>query len=259
MLKTRVIPCLLLRNKGLVKTINFRKAKYIGDPINAVKIFNDKGVDELIFLDIDATKCHQKPDFALIANIAQECFMPFAYGGGISTCDDAKKLINLGCEKIIINTAAYEKPTLIEEMAKILGSQSVVVSIDVKKSVIGGYRCFTNGGTKKTKLDPCSLAKMAQNYGAGEIFLTSIEREGTWKGFDLSLIKMVADSISIPLIACGGAKTISDLGKSVLEGGASAVAAGSMFVYHGPHHAVLINFPTEKELQEVLPLSIIKK
>lgn len=251
MLKTRVIPCLLLKNNGLVKTVKFKDPKYVGDPINAVKIFNDKEVDELIFLDISATIENRKPNFKVISDIANECFMPFGYGGGIRNLDDIKKLFNLGIEKVIINSYAFENPQFIKEASGIFGSQSIIVSIDVKKSLFGKYDVFTQSGKKNIKQDPVKYAILMENMGAGEIILNSIDRDGTMQGYDIELIKKVSESVKIPIIACGGANKIEDFGDAVKKGGASGVAAGSMFVFYGKHRAVLISYPSINELEKI--------
>jgi len=252
MLKTRVIPCLLLKNEGLVKTVKFKNPKYVGDPINAVKIFNDKEVDELIFLDITATIEHRKPPFKLISEIATECFMPFCYGGGITSVEDIAELFKLGVEKIAINSQAVENPSLIKEAAARFGNQSIVVSIDVKKNMFGKYRVFTHGGRRATKLDPVDFAVRMQEIGAGELFLNSIDRDGTREGYDLELIGKVSESVNIPIIACGGAGSLDDFADAIKRGGASAVSAGSMFVFQGQYRAVLITYPSLKELENRL-------
>ena len=251
MLYRRVIPCLLLKNGALVKTIGFRKEKYIGDPINTVRIFNQKEVDELIFLDITATVHNRKPPFDIIQNISQECFMPFSYGGGIRSLDDVKKLFSLGVEKIAINSYAIENHDFITQISNIYGSQSVIISIDVKKDFLGRHGVFSHSGTRKTKYNPEQYAKIAEEYGAGEILLTSMNDDGTMEGYDIDLIKKVTTAVSIPVIACGGAGCVNDLEKAVIQGNASAVAAGSMFVYQGKNRAVLINFPNREELKNV--------
>jgi cyclase len=252
MLRTRVIPCLLLKNNGLVKTVKFKDPKYVGDPINAVKIFNDKEVDELIFLDITATIENRRPNFKLISDIASECFMPFSYGGGIRDLSDAKNLFSLGIEKIIVNSYAHENVSFLKEASELFGSQSVVVSMDIRKNLFGKYEVFTQSGTKNTKLDPISFAKKVESMGAGEICLNSIDRDGTMKGYDIELIKQVSESVSIPIIASGGCGKIEDFRDAVINGGASGVAAGSIFVFHGKHRAVLISYPPINELDKVL-------
>lgn len=250
MLKTRAIPCLLLKNKGLVKTVRFKAPVYIGDPINAVRIFNEKEVDELVLLDITATAENKEPDYNMIYNIASEAFMPIGYGGGIRTIEQAKKIFNLGIEKIIINNIAVENPSFINEAAKIFGNQSVVVSIDVKKNLFGKYEIFVVNGKKNSKRNPVEFAIEAERQGAGELFVNSIDRDGTMTGYDLDLIKRITAKVGIPVIASGGAGKTAHFREAVLTGGASAVAAGSMFVFHGPHKAVLITYPTLKELYE---------
>lgn len=251
MLKTRVIPCLLLKGLGLVKTIKFKDPKYVGDPINAVKIFNDKEVDELIFLDISATVEKKRPAIELITRIAGECFMPLAYGGGIGTIQDIQDILSLGAEKVSINTVAVETPELIRAAADLFGSQSIVVSIDVRKKLFGGYEVCIRGGKKATGLDPVAHAVRMEELGAGEILINSIDRDGTMQGYDTDLIKKVAGAVSIPVIACGGAGRVEDLGAAV-KAGASAVSAGSMFVFRGRLRAVLINYPSIRELKEAL-------
>ncbi|MBI1978603.1 MAG: imidazole glycerol phosphate synthase subunit HisF [Candidatus Aenigmarchaeota archaeon] len=251
MLGTRVFPCLLLRNSSLVKTIKFENPRYIGDPINTVIIYNEKEVDELVFLDITATTENRKPNFQTISEIASECFMPFAYGGGIKTLDDIKQTINLGAEKAVINTQAIKRPQFIKDAASFFGSQSVIVAIDIKKNHLGEYRVYSHSEKKLTGLDPVEFAVQMENLGAGEIFLNSVDRDGTMEGYDLELIKKVSEPLNIPIVACGGAGNIKDIGAAI-KAGASAVAAGSIFIYQGKNRSVLINFPTKEELKEVL-------
>lgn len=251
MLATRVIPCLLLRNQGLIKTVKFKEPKYIGDPINAVRIFNEKEVDELIFLDITATTERKRPNFKMIAEIAGECFMPLAYGGGISSLDDIKTIFSLGVEKIVINSYAMEHPEIIRMAAELYGSQSIVISIDVKLNVFGRYEVLTHSGTKKTGQNPVQVALEMTAAGAGEIFLNSIDRDGTLQGFDIKLIQSVTSRVDTPVVVCGGAWTIDHLKEAVIQGGASAVAAGSMFVFHGKHRAVLITYPIYDEIKGI--------
>ena len=252
MRETRVIPCLLLKDKGLVKTIKFKNPKYVGDPINAVKIFNEKEVDELIFLDITATTENRKPPFKLLSQIASECFMPFSYGGGIRTLEDIKEILSIGVEKVAINSYAVENTAFIRKVAEYYGSQSIIVSIDVKKAQLDKYEIYTHGGRRATKREPVEFAVQMEEMGAGELFLNSVDRDGTMKGYDVELIKKVSDSVNIPVIASGGAGKIEDFRNAVQKGGASAVAAGSLFVFIGPYRAVLINFPTSEELKSVL-------
>jgi cyclase len=250
MMRPRVIPCLLLRNKGLVKTIKFKDPVYLGDPINVVKIFNDKEVDELIFLDITATVEGRRPPFEYLAEIASECFMPLGYGGGVRSLEDVRKLFNLGLEKVSINSYAVENRSFIRETADLFGSQSIVVSIDVKKDLFGKEQIFTHSGRKATGLDPVRFAVEMAEMGAGELLLNSIDRDGTMKGYDIELIKRVSRAVDIPVVACGGAGSVRDLAAAVKEGGASAAAAGSMFVFQGRHRAVLISYPGAQELQK---------
>jgi imidazole glycerol-phosphate synthase subunit HisF len=252
MLRTRVMPCLLLQDESLVKTVKFKKPDYIGDPVNAVRIYNELEVDELIFLDIRATAEDRRPPFQLISEIAGECFMPFTYGGGIRRLEDVKTLFNLGVEKVAVNSYALERPEFIRELAGLYGNQSIVVSMDVKKTLFGKYDVYVCGGQRSAKQDPIQYAKKMEAMGAGEILLTSIDRDGTMEGYDIELIRQVSSAVHVPVIACGGACTSRDFGKAVKEGGASAVAAGSMVVYQGKNRAVLINFPLRAELSQVL-------
>jgi imidazoleglycerol phosphate synthase cyclase subunit len=252
MFKARVMPCLLLQDSQLVKTVRFKRAAYIGDPINTVRIFNEKQVDEIIILDIKASRIRAKPNFKMIDEIASECFMPLAYGGGITNCDDARTIFRLGVEKIIINSYAIENPHFIEEAAGLFGSQSIIVSLDVKKNILGDYRLFSHGGSIASSYDLIAFAAMIEKKGAGELFITSIDKDGTWSGYDLKLIRQVTSATSIPVIACGGAGTINDLHDAITIGRASAAAAGSMFVYQGKDLGVLINFPDKREMSEIL-------
>jgi imidazole glycerol-phosphate synthase subunit HisF len=251
MLTTRVIPCLLLKGQGLVKTIKFKDPKYVGDPINAIRIFNEKEVDELIFLDITATLEKKRPNQKLISEIASECFMPLCYGGGIRTLTDIEQIFSLGVEKVALNSAVWENPDIITQAAQLFGSQSIVVSLDVKKNLWGKYEIYVQGGRKNTKLEPVIQAKKMADLGAGEILLNSIDRDGTRQGFDIDLIGRVAGAVNIPVIACGGAGELNDFAQAVKQGGASAVAAGSMFVLHGKHRAVLITYPPSSELKRI--------
>jgi len=247
--RTRIIPSLLLKNGGLVKSIRFKNHQYVGDPINAVKIFNEKEVDELVILDISATSERRSPNFGFIKEIASEAFMPLAYGGGITTLAEIKTLISQGVEKVVLNTAAFKNPALIQEAVKYVGSQSIVISMDVKKNFWGRYKVYIENGRTNTQLDPVGYSKKLEDLGVGEILLTSIERDGTFAGYDLELIKLVSSSVSVPLISCGGAGATVDF-KKAKEAGASAAAAGSMFVFQRPHRAVLISYPTQKELKD---------
>jgi cyclase len=253
MLIPRVMPCLLLKNGSLVKTIKFQDPGYIGDPINAVRIYNEKEVDELIFLDITATLEKRRPPFEVLTQIASECFMPVAYGGGIRDLDDVQAIFKLGIEKVAINSYAVENPSFIRAAADKFGSQSIVVAMDVRKKRFGGYEVVTRGGKQSTKLDPVKWAVQMAETGAGEILLTAVDRDGTQEGYDIELLRSVTGAVDIPVIACGGAGKLADFADAVKQGGASACAAGSMVVYFGRNRAVLINFPTRTELEKVLP------
>jgi cyclase len=252
MLRTRIIPVLLLRNESLVKTRQFGRFEYIGDPCNTVRIFNELEVDELVVLDIMATREKRQPNFELLADISTECFMPLGYGGGISTFDHARQVFTIGFEKVIINSAAFEAPGLITEIADVFGTQAVIASIDVKHSLFGGERVYSHGGKKRQAHDPIKWAREMEKRGAGEILLTSINREGMWTGFDLDLVKRVCDAVTVPVVAQGGARGLSDIRAVVKQAGASAVALGSMVVFQKKDMGVLVNFPSAKELQECL-------
>lgn len=252
MLSTRVIPCLLLHNDGVVKTTNFKKPRYIGDPINVVKILNEKEVDELVFLDIDASKEGREPNFDVIQDIANECFMPFAYGGGITNLAQAERLFNLGVEKVIIGSSAINNCDLIKDISQKFGSQSVVVSINVKSNVFRRRKLYNPAKKSMVGIDVLAFAKLAEVSGAGEIFLNSVDRDGTKNGFDGELIKKISSITEVPVTVCGGAGQLSDFRKAVKEYGASAVSAGSLFVYHGNRDAILVNYPKYQTLQELL-------
>jgi imidazole glycerol-phosphate synthase subunit HisF len=247
----RIIPVLLLKGKGLVKTVKFKEPKYIGDPINAVKIFNDLKADELVFLDITASKEGRTVSVDLVKDIGDEAFMPFGVGGGINNIKQIELLLKAGAEKVIINTNAVIKPELIEEAAMIFGSQSIVVSLDAKKSLFGKYGCWIKDGGVNAKIDAIDLAKKAQDLGAGELIINSIDQDGMMTGYDILLVKMIADSVSIPVVACGGAGNLEHFKKAYFEGNAHALAAGSTFVFHGPRRAVLINYPSKSELKQL--------
>lgn len=249
--RIRVIPVLLLKGQGLYKTVKFKDPKYVGDPINAVKIFNDKEVDELCFLDITATNENREPNYKAISEIASECFMPLSYGGGINKIEQARRLFSIGIEKVVISTAVHTNPELVPALSAQYGAQSVVVCLDVKKSFLGKYEVYTHSGKKSTGKNPVQFALEMQKAGAGEIIINSIDRDGTMQGYDTSLVHRVASELEIPVIACGGAASVKDLGKAVVEGHASAVAAGSMFVFHGKHRAVLISYPSQADLNDL--------
>jgi cyclase len=252
MLRTRVIPCLLLRNESLVKTVRFGKFGYIGDPTNTCRIFNDLEVDELAFLDITASRENREPNYKILKEIANECFMPLSYGGGIRDIQMAEHIFNIGFEKIILNTYPFENPGIITDLAARFGSQSVIMAIDVRKSIIFKYQVYGLSGTVNQKRDAVAWAREVEARGAGELLLTSIDREGTWKGFDVELTLQVASSVSIPVIANGGAGNLGHIGEIVKRGHASAVALGSMVVYQGENLGVLVNFPDKKDLEEAL-------
>jgi len=249
--RTRVIPCLLLKESSLVKTVSFKEYNYIGDPINTVRIFNEFEVDELMFLDITATKQEAEPDYALLEKIASECFMPLAYGGGIKSFDQAKRIFSIGFEKVVLNSICFLKPELLTEISDFFGSQAVIASIDYKKGFFGGASVFSDAGTKRQKESPVQWAKRLEALGAGEILLTSIDRDGTWSGYDLQMTRDVSSAVSIPVVASGGAGKVEDLKDAVKTGGASAVAVGSMVVYQKKDMGVLINFPDKRALKEI--------
>jgi imidazole glycerol-phosphate synthase subunit HisF len=250
MLKHRVIPALLLSNGGLVKTLRFKKAKYVGDPINAVRIFNEKEVDELIVLDITASKQKRDPDYALIEQIAGECFMPLAYGGGVRTLQQAKRIFASGVEKICVQTAALENPQFVREMADHFGSQSIVVSLDIKRNWLGRVQVFAAAQGKSICCDWMRLLLDLVEAGAGEVLLNVVNKDGTLSGPDLDLVHYASQLVGVPLIAAGGVSSLADI-KSAVDAGASAVAAGAFFVYHGPHRAVLITYPKYHELEQL--------
>jgi cyclase len=248
--RVRIIPVLLIHNGGLVKSVQFKKHKYVGDPINAVKIFNEKEVDEIIILDIDASAKNQAPNFKLIEEICGEAFMPLAYGGGVKSLEDAKKLLYNGAEKIVVNTTLLEQPKVIEAIAKQFGNQSVVASIDYKTLLFGKPKVYGSNGSKKTKWTALELAIKAADYGAGEIMMNAIDKDGTYKGYDLETLQTITSSVDIPVIACGGAGSLTDF-KYAIQHGAAAVAAGSMFVFQRPHQAVLISYPNPSEINKL--------
>lgn len=249
MRRVRVIPVLLLQNQKLVKTSRFKESRYVGDCINALKIFNEKGVDEIVVIDTHAWK-NSTPDIQYVKSLVSECFMPLAYGGGIQNEKHAHELFSMGVEKIILGAQAFYQPTLIKKLADQYGAQSVVISVDVKKDWLGRDKVFIENGCKSTGQDPLTYVKEKEKLGAGEIILHSIDRDGMMGGYHIELIKKVASQIAIPVIALGGARGIADFVTAVNDGGASAVAAGALFVYKGPHRAVLINYPTQSELKE---------
>ncbi len=248
MFRPRVIPLLLLKNKGLVKSVKFSNYTYIGDPINAVKIFNDLKADELVLLDILATKENRCIDLGFVRQVGDEANMPFAVGGGIQTIRQIKELINAGAEKVVINAFAVENPDFIRAASNEFGSSTIVVAIDVKRSFWGKQQVYTVGGSRSTGLDPIEWVQQMEANGAGELIVTSIEHDGVMQGYNLSLIGALSAAVSIPVVAAGGAGRLADLKTAVSDAHASAVAAGSLFVYHGPRNAVLVNYPNNDEL-----------
>lgn len=253
MLNPRIIPCLLVKDKGLVKTVQFDKPKYVGDPINAVKIFNEKSVDELMVLDIDATKDKREPDYKMIENLALECRMPFCYGGGVKTKEQALKIFSLGVEKIALSSIVIEEPEIITEIAKSVGTQSVIVVLDVKKKRFSNkYELFTHNATKKTGINPIEFAKKVEKLGCGEIVINSVDNDGLMKGYDTNIIEKIRDAISIPITALGGAGSLDDIGKLITQHGIIGAAAGSIFVFKGVYKAVLINYPNPVEKKELI-------
>jgi cyclase len=251
MLRPRIIPCLLIHEKGLVKTVQFKDPKYVGDPINAVRIFNEKQSDELMVLDIDATVNGAEPDYVLIEKLASECRMPLCYGGGIKTVEQAQKIFSLGVEKVALSSSAIEAPDLITKIAERVGTQSVVVVLDVKKKLFGGYEIYTRNGKKSTGKNPVEMAELFQKKGAGEIVINAIDQDGMMKGYDLELAGKVRKKISIPLTILGGAGHLDDIGKLITAFGIIGASAGSLFVFRGVYKAVLISYP-EPEIKETL-------
>lgn len=248
MLIGRIIPCLLYDGAGLVKTVKFKSRFYIGDLTNAIKIFNDKEVDELIILDIDATRQGRDPDYKMLELAASQCFMPLCYGGGIRTVEQIRHILSLGIEKVSINTAAVDDPDLVREAADYFGSQAIVASIDAKSGLFGGYSVHAGDGKGARKLNPVEHARKVAALGAGEILINAIDRDGAMRGYDLDLVRSIVDAVDVPVIACGGAGSIDDLVAVLRKAGASAAAAGSMFVFYGPHRAVLISYPAADEI-----------
>lgn len=247
MLRPRIIPSLLIQDNGLVKTVNFKNPKYVGDPINAVKIFNEKEVDELAIFDIDASSQGNEPNYSLIERLANQSMMPLCYGGGVKTVAQAQRIFSLGIEKIALSSAVISNTNLITEIADRVGSQSVIVVLDVKKKLLGGYEIYTHNGKKATGVDPIKFVEKVQQFGAGEIIINSIDRDGVMKGFDLDLISKIRERITLPMTVLGGAGSLEDIGKVIDKHGVIGVAAGSLFVFKGPYKAVLINYPNQEE------------
>jgi cyclase len=247
-LRRRIIPCLLLRGSGLVKTRRFKDPRYIGDAINAVRIFNDKEADELIVVDIEATPEDRPPNFELVRDLASECFMPLAYGGGVRSVDHMDRLFSSGVEKVAVNTACLEDLSLISAGARKFGGQSVVGCIDVRRRAFGGQRVVGRSGGRKTGLAPVEHARRLEGAGAGELILQSVDLDGTKAGYDVPLVREVVDAVRVPVIALGGAGSLDHLAEVIVNGGAAAASAGSLFVFHGRHDGVLINMPSEQAL-----------
>jgi cyclase len=253
MLRPRLIPCLLVHNGGLVKTVNFGTPKYVGDPINAVRIYNEKEVDELVVLDIDATVKGVEPDYQLISHLASECRMPLCYGGGVRTVAQIERIISLGVEKVAISSAAVESPALISGAASRVGSQSVVVVIDVKKTgLLRRYEVVTHNGTNKTGLNPVEFAERMAGLGVGEIVVNSVDRDGEMKGYDLDLVEQIRQAVHLPLTVLGGAGSLGDVKELIKRYNIVGAAAGSLFVFKGKYRAVLINYPNRVEKEELL-------
>jgi cyclase len=251
MLEIRLIPCLLLREESLVKSVRFKKFQYIGDPINTVRIFNELEVDELIILDTFAGVNRIAPNFPLLKDIVNECFMPMSYGGGISNLEEVKLLFKIGFEKIVLNSQPFYNPNLISQIASIYGNQSIIASIDYKKNFFGKEEVYINGGTYNINVNPIKWAKKLENMGAGEIFLTCIDREGTWSGFDSDTIKKVSQAVNIPVIAHGGCGNLNDIKEVVNNSSADAVAVGSMVVFQKKNMGVLVSFPDRNSIQNL--------
>lgn len=252
MFRPRVIPCLLLHNSGLVKTVRFKDPKYLGDPINTVRIFNEKEVDEIMILDIDATRKKREPEYDLIADIVSEAFMPICYGGGVTGIQQMRRLFECGIEKLSLSTAAIYCPDIVQEAAALFGSQSIVVTLDIQRAGFrANYRLVTCNATQEAPGNPKEIAQKMAQFGAGELLLNFVDRDGTMEGYDISYIKQVAASVDVPVIALGGAGSLNDIKKVIMDGKASAAAAGSLFVFYGQHRAVLINYPSQKELSDL--------
>lgn len=251
----RIIPALLLRDGALVKTERFKKPEYVGDPINTVRIYNEKGADELIFLDIAATREAEKSNFQLIEQISCECYMPLADGGGLNNFDDVRRVLASGAEKVVLNSAAVHDEHLVSQVAEHFGSQRVIVSIDVKKARVGKKKqVMVSCGQEKTGMDPTAWAKQAVALGAGELMVTSIDREGTFNGYDRELVRAIAQAVPVPVIAHGGAASVEDLREVIQEDGAAAAAAGGLFVCRSAMSAVLINHPNREALDEMFDM-----
>ncbi len=254
MLRPRIIPCLLIHGGGLVKTVGFSDPKYVGDPINAVRIFNEKEADELMVLDIDASVNGSEPDYGTISKLAAECRMPLCYGGGVTSPDQAQRIIALGVEKVAMSSAAIANPSIVARTAEVVGKQSVVVVLDVlkKRTPLGrGYELRTRNGTRKHKADPLATAQLMQESGAGELVVNSIDRDGQMRGYDLELAASMRHGLGVPLTILGGAGSLADVEALVARCGVVGAAAGSLFVFKGPYRAVLINYPREEQKDRI--------
>lgn len=257
MLRPRIIPCLLVKNGGLIKTTQFSAPKYVGDPLNAVRIFNEKEVDELLVVDIDATSQDREPDYGLIRNLAAECRMPLCYGGGVKTVQQIERIISLGVEKVAMSAAVVQRPELIREAAARVGSQSIVVVMDVKqKGTAGTYKVHTHNGLRATELDAVAFARKVEELGAGEVVVNSIDRDGVMKGYDLMLAARIREAVSLPLTLLGGAGSLKHLAEAIRTFGTIGVAAGSLFVFKGVYRAVLITYPNRAEKDALIAESI---
>jgi cyclase len=255
MLRPRIIPSLLIQDNGLVKTVNFKNPKYVGDPINAVRIFNEKEVDELAIFDIDATVLGKEPNYSLIERLASQSMMPLCYGGGVKTVEQAQCIFSLGIEKIALSSAVLQNPKLITDISERVGAQSVIVVLDVKKKLLGGYEVYTHNGKKATGINPFKFVEEAQRLGAGEIVINSIDKDGVMKGYDLDLIAKVREKIALPMTVLGGAGSLEDIKKVIDIHGVIGVAAGSLFVFKGPYKAVLINYPNQVEKNKIFKMN----
>jgi imidazole glycerol-phosphate synthase subunit HisF len=260
MLRPRIIPCLLVRDKGLVKTVKFGASKYVGDPINAVKIFNEKEVDELMVLDIDATTKGQEPDFQMIQDLAAECRMPLSYGGGVKTLEQAKNIIGLGVEKVALSSAVLKNPELVAEIAEEIGNQSMVVVLDIKKKMFGArYEIWTHNAKVNTGKCPIEFSQELEKFGVGEIILNSIDNDGVMKGYDLTLVQKVREATTVPMSVLGGAGSLKDIGSLINQFGIIGAAAGSLFVFKGAYKAVLINYPNPVDKDTLIRESYLRQ
>lgn len=252
MLQKRIIPVLLLHDQVLYKTVQFKKPRYVGDPINTVRIFNEKEVDELVFIDIDASKNNGEPNYKIIESIASECFMPLCYGGGIKTVDHVRRIFSIGVEKIILNSILFEKPAIITHIAEIYGTQSIICSVDIKKSLFSKYKVYNHITRKTMSLDPLQYAQTLEKLGAGEILINMVDDDGTRHGYNIDFLNKFSSNFTVPIIASGGADTIMDFEKIFAKTDISAAAAGSMFVFYGKHKAVLITYPQRNDIESLV-------